>query len=194
MTTETSSSHDGNRNRKHTLYTLFREGLPLQPSSTLCRSTCQLGGSHLSPCLSPQREDSRSRQTTSLLAFLLLLLPGYLPYPPKLEVLVSRARAYHVAPGANTTEQHARVMRVPDLRDAVQRRIRMHHDRVRRIPVRRQEFLLVRRPLNRSHLRRQFHRVQSSPRRAIPNVDSSIVRAAAACQKGRLPWAPRKGL
>ena len=151
---------------------------------------CQLRGSHLSP----QREDSRSCQTTSLLAFLLLLLPGYLPYPPKLEILVSRARTHHIAPGTNTTEKHARVMRVPDLRDAVQRRIRVHHDRVRRVPVRRQELLLVRRPLNRGHLCRQFHRVQSSPRRAIPNVDGSIVRAAAARQKGRLPWAPGKSL
>ena len=143
---------------------------------------------------SPQREDSGSRQTASLLAFFLLFLLGYFPYPPKLEILVPRARAHHVAPGADAAEQHARVVRVPDLRDALQRRIRVHHDRIRWISVRRQEFLLVRRPLHRSHLRRQFQRVQPSPRRAIPNVDGSIVRAATARQKGRLPWAPRKGL
>jgi hypothetical protein len=47
-------------------------------------------------------------------------------------------------------------MRVPDLRDAVQRRVRVNHYRIRRISVSRQEFLLVRRPLNRSHLRRRF--------------------------------------
>jgi hypothetical protein len=85
-------------------------------------------------------------------------------------------------------------MRVPDLSDAVQRRIRVNHYRIRRISVSRQEFLLVRRPLNRSHLRRHFQRMQSSSRRAIPNVDRSIVRTAAACQKGRLPWAPCQSL
>ena len=58
----------------------------------------------------------------------------------------------------------------------------------------RQEFLLVRRPLNGSHLRRRFQRMQSSSRRAIPNVNRSIVRPAATRQKGRLPWAPSKSL
>ena len=144
--------------------------------------------------LSSQREDSRSCQTTSLLCLLFLLLPRHLPNPPKLEILVPRTRAYHVARRAHTTEQHARVMRVPDLRDAVQRRIRMNHHRIRRISMSRQEFLLVRRPLNRSHLCRRFQRMQSSSRCAIPNVDRSIVRAAATRQKGRLPWAPRKSL
>jgi hypothetical protein len=85
-------------------------------------------------------------------------------------------------------------MRVSDLRDAVQRWVRVNHYRIRRISVSRQEFLLVRRPLNRSHLRWRFQRVQPSSRRAIPNVDRSIVRAASARQKGRLPWAPRKSL
>jgi hypothetical protein len=85
-------------------------------------------------------------------------------------------------------------MRVSDLRDAVQGRIRVDHYRIRRISVSRQELLLVRRPLNRSHLRRRFQRMQSSSRRAIPDVDRSIVRTASARQKGRLPWAPRKSL
>ena len=106
--------------------------------------------------LSSQREDSRSCQTTSFLSFLFLLLPRNLPYPPKLEILITRTRAYHIARRAHTTEQNARVMRVPDLRDSVQRRIRVDHYRIRRVSVSRQEFLLVRRPLNRSHLRRCF--------------------------------------
>jgi hypothetical protein len=144
--------------------------------------------------VSSQRQDSRSCQTTSFLPFLLLLLPRNLPYPPKLEILVSRARAHHIARGAHTTEQHARVMRVPDLRDAIRRRIRVDHYRIRRISMSRQQFLLVWRPLNRSHLCRRFQRMQSPSRRAIPNVDRSIVRPAATRQKGRLPWAPRKSL
>ena len=85
-------------------------------------------------------------------------------------------------------------MRVSNLRDAAQRRIRVNHYRIRRVSVSRQEFLLVRRPLNRGHLRRRFHCVQSSSRRAIPDMDRGIVRATSAGQKGWLPWAPRKSL
>ena len=85
-------------------------------------------------------------------------------------------------------------MRVSNLRDATQRRIRVNHYRIRRVSVSRQEFLLVWRPLNRSHLRRCFHGMQSSSRRAIPNMDRGIVRATAARQKGWLPWAPSKSL
>jgi hypothetical protein len=143
---------------------------------------------------SSQRKNSRSCQTASLLSFLFLLLPRNLPYPPKLEIFVPRARAHHIARGAYATEQHSRLVRVPDLRDATQRRICVNHYRIRRISVGREEFLLVRRPLDRSHLRRRFQRMQSSSRRAIPNVDRGIVRAAATRQKGRLPWAPRKSL
>src|SRR6266850_7192607 len=70
--------------------------------------------------LSPQREDSRSCQTSSLLTLLLFLRRRYLPYPPKLEILVTCTRAHHVARRADATKQHARVVGVPDLRDTVQ--------------------------------------------------------------------------
>lgn len=93
--------------------------------------------------LSPQREDSRSRQTSSVLTFLLFLHRRYLPYPPKLEILVTGARAHHIPRGTDAAEQHARVVGVPDLCDAVQRWVCVDHDRVRWVSVRRQELFLV---------------------------------------------------
>jgi hypothetical protein len=142
----------------------------------------------------PQREDSRSRQISSVLTFLLLLRRWYLPYPPKLEVLVPSARAHHIARGTDAAEQHARVVSVPNLCDAVQRWVCVNHDRVRWVSVCRQELFLVRRPVDGSNLTWRFQRVQSSARRTVPYVDCGIVRAPATSQKGWLPWAPRKSL
>src|SRR5712691_2583004 len=107
---------------------------------------------------SPQREDSRSRQTSSILTFLLFLRRWHLPYPPKLEVLVAGARAHHIARGTDAAEQHARVVGVPNLCDAVQRWVCVDHDRVRWVSVGRQELFLVRRPEDGSNLAWRFQR------------------------------------
>ena len=144
--------------------------------------------------LSPQREDSRSRQTSSILTFLLFFRRWYLPDPPKFEILVTSARAHHIARRADAAEQHARVVSVPDLCDAVQRWVCVDHDRVSWVSVGRQELFLVRRPVDGSNLGWRFQRMQPSARRTVPYVDGGVIRTPATSQKRWLPWAPRNRL
>lgn len=85
-------------------------------------------------------------------------------------------------------------MRVADLSDAFQRRVRVHHDRIRRVPVSREELLLMRRPLQGGDLRGRGEGVEACARGRVPNVYGRVVGTAASCEERALPGAPRKGL
>jgi hypothetical protein len=85
-------------------------------------------------------------------------------------------------------------MCIPDLRNLLQRRVRMYHDCVCGVAMCTKQFFLVWRPDDGGHLRRSLQRVQAGTSRAVPDVDGSVVGASAGSEEGRLPRTPRNCL
>jgi hypothetical protein len=121
---------------------------------------------------------------------LLHALRRHLPDPPELQILVPGARAHHVPSRPDAAEQHPRVVGVPDLCDALHARVRVHHDRVRRVSVRREKLLPMGRPLDGGDLGGCAQCVQPGAGGAVPDVDGGIVGPATGSEEGGLPGTP----
>ena len=69
-------------------------------------------------------------------------------------------------------------MRVSHLANLLKAGVHVHHNAVRRVPVRGEQLFLVRRKLKRGDLSRRDAAVDSGARGCVPDVDGAVVCAA----------------
>jgi hypothetical protein len=102
------------------------------------------------------------------------LLGGNLPDFPKLDILITRAADNYVALGAESRVEYARIVRVTNLPDFVERGVRMHHDRIIRETMCGEDLFCKRGELNRGDLCGCGERVEPCARVRIPKVDGCV--------------------
>lgn len=85
-------------------------------------------------------------------------------------------------------------MRIANLGDAFKRWVRVYHDCIRRVSVRREKLFLVWRPLQGRDLGRRSEGVKTCARSRVPDVYGCIIGTTASGEERALPGAPRKGL
>ena len=102
------------------------------------------------------------------------MLGGDLPNSPKLDILITRTADNDVALGAERRVEYARIVRVTNLPDFVERRVRVHHNRIVWEAMRGEDLLCKRGEPNRGDLRGCGERVESCARVRIPEVHSRV--------------------
>ncbi len=126
--------------------------------------------------------------------FLLRRGARHLPYLPELQGLVSTSGEHHVSCRTDTTEQHPRVVRISNFCDALHTWVRVNHNRIGGVSVRREYLLLMWRPLNGTDLRWCLLRVHACAGVDIPDIDRSVVCSSPGGEKRGLPWTPSYSL